>query len=224
MTTIYITIDTEYSAGFFARDGADARTANFDASIAGRTRDGQAGIEYQMDIFDAHGLKAVFFVDPMPALIWGVEAIADVVGPIVARGHDVQLHVHTEWLAFAGAANPLGSRTGRNIKDFTRDEQVLLLGYAANALQQAGAPRPVAFRAGNYGANDDTLRALASLGISYDSSHCPALAGEGECGISLGADDREPMEYCGVIEVPVGSIAAHRNRQRHAQLTALSGQ
>lgn len=69
----------------------------------------------------------------------------------------------------------------------------------------AGAPAPVAFRAGNYGANDDTLRALATLGITYDSSHCPALVG-GACQISLGPDDRDPELHHGVIEVPAGTI------------------
>ena len=69
----------------------------------------------------------------------------------------------------------------------------------------ANAPAPVAFRAGNYGANDDTLRALATLGITYDSSHCPALVG-GACQISLGPDDRDPELHHGVIEVPAGTI------------------
>jgi hypothetical protein len=118
-----------------------------------------------MDVFERHGIKAVFFVDPMPALVWGTAAIEDVVGPIVVRGHDVQLHIHTEWLELAGDANPLGMRTGMNIKDFGVEEQCVLLDYARGVLIAAGAPGPVAFRAGNYGANDDTLRALAQLGI-----------------------------------------------------------
>ena len=69
----------------------------------------------------------------------------------------------------------------------------------------ASAPAPVAFRAGNYGANDDTLRALAMLGITHDSSHCPALVG-GACQISLGSDDRDPVLHHRIIEVPAGTI------------------
>jgi peptidoglycan/xylan/chitin deacetylase (PgdA/CDA1 family) len=106
VTDVYITIDTEYSAGIYAREGFACRQSNFDRSIAGITSDGSAGISYQMDVFDRYGLKAVFFVDPMPALIWGVDSIADIVGPITERGHDVQLHLHTEWLEFAGAKKP----------------------------------------------------------------------------------------------------------------------
>jgi hypothetical protein len=221
MTAVYITIDTEYSSGIVAREGHDCRQSNFDRSIAGKTPGSSVGIEYQMDVFDRCGLKAVFFVDPMPALLWGVEAIADVVGPIVARGHDVQLHLHTEWLEFAGSKNPVGSRTGLNIKQFSFDEQLILLDYARTTLIAAGAPPPVAFRAGNYGANDDTLRALAKLGISYETSHCPGIANS-LCDISLGPDVRGPVMHQGVMEVPIGSIAGFSGAQRHAQITALS--
>ena len=223
MTRVYITIDTEYSAGHAKRAGLDAgaRAENFTRAIACRTPQGAVGVGYQLDAFDRCGLKAVFFVDPMPALVWGTQAIADVVGPIVARGHDVQLHLHTEWLELAGSANPLGSRTGLNIADFAFEDQCRLLDMARDWLVAAGAPRPVAFRAGNYGASDDTLRALAELGMTHDSSHPPGIAGS-LCRIALGPEDRAPVERCGVIEVPIGCIAAHGGGLRHAQITALS--
>jgi hypothetical protein len=221
MTHVYITIDTEYSSSLFRKLGRDSRAENFDKSIRGTTPTGDVGVSYQMDVFEQHGMKAVFFVDPMPALVWGVEAISDIVGPIIARGHDVQLHLHSEWLEFAGAHNPLGTRTGKNIKDFNVDEQMILLDYARTILMAAGAPAPIAFRAGNYGANDDTLRALSALGIAYDSSHCPGMA-QSDCAISLGPDDRAPMQYYGVIEVPIACIEAHGTGQRHGQITALS--
>ena len=220
MTRLYITIDTEYSFGLARRMGGGGRAENFASAIIGATSSGPLGIHYQMDRFDAHGIKAVFFVDPMSALVWGTEAVADVVGPIVARGHDVQLHLHSEWLEIAGAANPLGNRTGGNLRDFGFDEQCTLIDYARGVLIAAGAPRPVAFRAGNYGANDDTLRALAELGIAYDSSHCPGIA-VSVCQISLGPDDRQVQRHCGTIEVPIGCIAAPGGGLRHYQLTAL---
>lgn len=221
MVALYITIDTEYEYGFTARHGAGSRAQNFARAIKGETPDGDAGIFHQMDVFDRHGLKGVFFVDPMPALLWGTGAIADVVEPIIERGHDVQLHLHTEWLNLLGNKNPLGDRTGADIKDFTRDEQRVLLELAMELLMEAGAPRPVAFRAGNYGANDDTLRALADLGLTHDSSHPPGLM-EGDCEIGLGEEHRRPLRRLGVIEVPIGCIGDAFGGLRHAQLTALS--
>lgn len=222
MTSIYLTIDTEFSAKWLQRYGEKSLDSNFDASISGRVSDGEAGIFYQMDVFDAHGLKAVFFVDPMPALVWGTDAIKRIVHPIMERGHDIQLHIHTEWLELAGERNPLGGRTGRNIKDFNLDEQTTLISIGAEFLHRAGAHYPIAFRAGNYGANDNTLKALNANGIRYDTSHCPALVNSGDCAISLGANDLDPVNLYGVLEVPVGSIAARNGDQRHAQITAMS--
>ena len=223
MTSVYLTIDTEYAAHLPGANGTPGtRADNFARSIACETAAGAVGIFHQMDVLDAHGLKAVFFVDPMPALLWGVAAIEDVVGPIVARGHDVQLHCHTEWLEYA-AGTPLANLgSGRNLNDFTLHDQRTIIGFARDTLIAAGAPPPVAFRAGNYGANDETLLALAELGIAYDTSHCPALAGRGACAISLGPDDLRPVAHRGVIEVPAACLESFRGKLRHGQLTALS--
>ena len=219
MLRVYLTTDTEYSAGMYRR-GETSEAANFDHSIRGLTPSGEVGIFYQMDFLERHGLKGVFFVDPMPALVWGERAISRIVEPILSRGHDVQLHLHTEWLAF-GAGTPIGKRTGQHLKDFSREEQRALLAFARDTLVAAGAPPPVAFRAGNYGANDDTLRALADLGIGYDTSFCPGIAGSA-CAISLDPNCLAPTEHEGVVEVPVGAISAGGPHRRHAQLTALS--
>lgn len=221
MTSVFLTIDTEYSPGMYRTLGKAGRTENFLSSIIGRTPHGETGIRYQMDMLDRHGLKAVFFVDPMASLVWGVSAITDVVGPIVARGCEVQLHLHTEWLEFARANNVLPTRTGRDIKDFRFEEQCKLIEYARATLVAAGAPAPAAFRAGNYGANDDTLRALATLGLRYDSSFCPGISGSA-CAISIEAHTFDPTEVLGVIEVPVGCIGAPRHGLRHLQLTAVT--
>ncbi|MEO1488715.1 MAG: hypothetical protein AAFR88_04655, partial [Pseudomonadota bacterium] len=222
MTCVYITIDTEYSSGFASSPSAADRADNFARSFACETTDGALGVPYALARFAEHDLRAVFFVDPMPALVWGVAAIEDIIGPILDAGQDVQLHCHTEWLALAGAANPLSSkRTGRNLFEFDAQDQLAILDYARRTLIAAGAPAPIAFRAGNYGADDTSLAALAELGLAYDSSHCPAL-GQAASRISLGPQDRDPVRHQGVIEVPVGTIGAPKGGQRHAQITALS--
>lgn len=220
MTAVYITIDTEYSAKLARAHGREGRAENFARSIACETHSGDAGVFHQMEVLEEHGCKGVFFVDPMPALVWGSVAIADIVEPICKRGHDVQLHLHTEWLELAGSSNPIPGRTGRNLHEFTADEQIELIGLAKSLLMQAGAPSPTAFRAGNYGANDDTLRALAQHSIAYDSSHVPGIAAS-DCRISLSRDVREVTDHHGVLEVPVGTVRSFGG-PRHAQVTALS--
>jgi hypothetical protein len=219
-TNVYLTIDTEYSGGLFRTGGKADQAGNFARAILGRTPRGDVGIGYQMEMLDRYGLKAVFFVDPMPALVWGPGAVEAVVTPILQRGHEVQLHLHTEWLAVAREKPPIG-RTGHDMKDFTRAEQRQLIEWGIDALTAAGAPRPTAFRAGNYGANDDTLAALADAGIGIDTSHCPGIANS-LCEISLTSSDLAPVRHCGVIEVPIGAIRGFGHRMRHAQLTAIS--
>ncbi|MEJ7926606.1 hypothetical protein WG908_07535 [Sphingobium sp. AN641] len=220
MLRFYLTVDTELSSGHFARRGRAGLDANFASAIDGRTGRGPVGVAHQIDVLDAHGMKGVFFVDPLPALAVGIDVIKRIVHPILEREHDVQLHAHSEWLSFA-TRSPVGGRTGRNMKDFDLADQTAILEVARDCLVEAGAPAPVAFRAGNYGADDNTLRALARLGIRYDTSLTPGIKG-GACDISIVGDRLEPVEHLGVIEVPVAAIAAARGGRRHAQLTALS--
>lgn len=221
MTRVYITIDTEYSSGFCTGRSRAERAENYARCIACLTPEGPAGITHKLELLQRHGQKAVFFVDPMPALVWGIGAIEDIVAPIIEAGQDVELHCHTEWLGIAGADKLLASgRIGQNIADFPLDDQLEILTYARDVLIAAGAPPPVAFRAGNYGANDDTLRALTELGLTYDTSHTPALPDA--CRISLGPEVRDPIEHLGLIEVPVGTIGTLGGGQRHAQITALT--
>ena len=226
MTRAYITVDTEYSSGLYTGTGAVDRAENFARSIAGITPEGPAGITHKLHLLERFEQRATFFVDPMPALVWGVAAIEDMVAPILEAGQDVQLHCHTEWLELAGADNalrgrPLGERTGQHLKDFALEEQARILEYARDTLVAAGAPQPVAFRAGNYGANRDTLRALGALGIRYDSSHTPGIA-DGDCDLGLTSEDRQPLRHEGLIAVPTGCIATLTGGLRHAQVCALS--
>jgi hypothetical protein len=218
MTRAIISFDTELSAGLYQR-GFDAR-ANFESSILGRCREGDYGIHFQMDMLDRFGLTGVYFVDPMPALVYGPAIVGAIVQPIVARGHEVQLHIHTEWLQFA-RLNPVGRLTGRNIGDFPLAAQKRLIGLACDILIRSGAPRPTAFRAGNFGANDDTLRALAALGFRYDSSFNAAYVNDG-CAIAHDPANLGMRLHHGVCEVPVSGLLEGSDRFRPAQLCAMS--
>ena len=217
-TQVLITVDTELSYSR-AREGM-AVAENHATAIDGVTAAGAFGIGYQMERLEAHGLTGVFFVDPMPALVHGIDAITAIVAPIVARGHDVQLHLHSEWLELADE-QPVGSLRGRNIADFPLNAQVTLLARARDLLEAAGATRPIAFRAGNFGANDDTLRALAALGFRYDSSFSPSYLGQ-DCAISLPQETSAVTDHLGVRDVPVAAILDRPGHLRHAQLCALS--
>ena len=217
MTTALITIDTELSALLHQRGASVAN--NFAASITGRTAAGDFGIGWQMDVMDRWGVRGVYFVDPMPGLVYEPGFVTDIVGPIIERGHEVQLHIHTEWLEWA-KDRPV-SATGRNIGDFSATDQLTLLTWARDALVAAGAPPATAFRAGNYGADDRTIAVLPQLGIGWDSSFNAAYAG-GDCQISLDPARIDPCMIGDVIEVPVAGIEDRPGRMRPAQICALS--
>lgn len=218
MTSLLITVDTELSSSLH-RGGASVQD-NVARSIWAETPDGAFGIGWQMDLLDRHGLKGVFFLDPMPALVHGRDFLGAIVGAIVSRGHEVQLHIHTEWLEWVDNS-PVGGRRGRNIGDFALDDQITLLRLARTLLEEAGAPPILAFRAGNFGANDDTLRALATIGILWDSSVNPAYLGR-ECAIGMAADQIAPARRFGMAELPVSGIADRPGGFRPAQICAMS--
>lgn len=218
MTGVFITVDTELSVGRYLRGLGPHE--NLCESVFGVCGEGTFGILHQIRRLDAYGLKAVFFVDPMPAQVFGLDIIKRVVAPILEAGHEAQLHIHTEWLPYM-SIDPVDGRRGTSIRDFDYGDQRALLEMARGLLMAAGAPPPLAFRAGNYGANDDTLRALASLGIRYDTSFNPGYAGD-RPRISLPPAAVEPMLHHGVVEFPISCIADRPGGFRHAQLCALS--
>ncbi|HUD92031.1 hypothetical protein [Sphingobium sp.] len=218
MTALLITVDTELSAALHLQ--GVALEENVRRSIWAEARGQAVGIGWQMQLLDRHGLKGVFFLDPLPALIHGVDFLKPIVGEIVRRGHEVQLHIHTEWLAWV-KDSPVDGRQGRNIGDFTLADQILLLGLAKHLLEEAGAPPITAFRAGNFGANDDTLRALAAIDILWDSSVNPAYLGR-ECGIVADREQIAAVPTHGVIELPVSGIIDRPGGFRPAQICAMS--
>ena len=234
MTPVFLTVDTEFAWRHHAA-GLDV-----DAIYARSVEPAGVGLSHHLALLARHGLKGCFFVDPMPALVYGLKPVARMVEAVLAAEQEVQLHCHANW---AGArAGDRGAAFGRfNLNEYDLAEQTDLLAGARDLLVAAGAPAPIAFRAGAYAANDDTLVALAALGFVYDSSHNGAAPG----GIGLPRAGIAPVERAGLIELPVtliedvpgslrpfqicalssgesGQALAHAARERHAAVTIVS--
>lgn len=218
MTKVLITTDTELSPALHQR-GLDPRE-NFEITVMGRSPDGAVGIEYQMDRLSAHGLKGAFFVEALCAHALGLDMLKRVVDPILSRGHEVQLHVHTEWLDWI-EKDPVAGRRGENIFEFPESDQRTLLEMGAEALVRAGAPRPIAFRAGNYGADNATLRALKSIGVRFDTSYNQPYVGD-VCRIDVAEPLLEPAIVEGLTEVPITFFEDYPGHTRPLQLCAIS--
>lgn len=207
---VLLTVDTELTWRHYAPDG-DWRD-NFERSI----EPAGVGISWQLEILARHGLKACFFVDPMPALIYGLAPIERIVAPILSAGQEVQLHLHAFWAALAAGGKPAEAE----LIEFDRAGQRRLIGQARDLLVAAGVPPPTAFRGGSYAANDDTLAVLADLGFACDASH----NGSHRSLSAISLDDAQivPVRAGGIIEVPVTQIEARSGRLRHLQLCAVS--
>ena len=188
--------------------------------IYGDTKDGSFGIVYQAEVLNACRLKAVFLMESLFACAAGAGPLREVVNEIQQRGQEVQLHIHTEWLARTRDST-LPGRRGQNLTKFTANEQAILVARGLENLQNAGAKDICAFRAGNYGVNFDTLLALRKNGILFDTSHNAAYLWD-ERGLLVQQPLLQPRKFEGVYEIPITCVYDFRGRQRSAEPSALS--
>ena len=219
MLEVYFTIDVEVWCGGW--DQLDARfPAAFDRYVYGPKR--QGGLPAQLQVLSDHGLKSVCFVEPLFAGRFGLAPLREIVGLIQKEGHEVQLHLHTEWVDESKLPMLPDAPTEKrqHLRHFDRHEQVQLIGLGARWLEQAGAPYPNAFRAGNFAMNVDTLAALATVGIAVDSSYNACMGGL-QSGVAPGEVLNQPRQIGAVIELPMTVFMDGRGL-RHTQLTACS--
>lgn len=213
-TPVFLTVDTEIMWRHHV-NGLDPATL-YERSF----EPAGVGVSYQLERLRRHGLKASFFIDPMPALVYGLDPIKRIVETVLRGGQEVQLHLHPNW---AGAKrDDGGANFGKfDLSEYSRVEQETLITGARELLVAAGAPNPIAFRAGNYAGNDDTMAALAALGFAYDSSH-NGSAHPFPSAMTLQARQIAPIAHRGLTEVPVTLIEDRMEAYRNFQICALS--
>ena len=221
MMDVFFTVDVEiWCKGWTDLDQKfpDA----FRRYIHGPTAQGNYGLPYQMDVLSEHGLKGVFFIEPLFALRFGQAALDEIVGLVREGGHEVQLHLHTEWADEAlEPVLPGLTRKRQHLRYFSQAEQVTLIAKGLELMQRAGAQGINAFRAGSFAFNRDTLLALAEVGIPFDSSYNATMFGP-DSGVMPGLQLVEPVTCDGVHEYPMTVYRDGTSTLRHAQLTACS--
>jgi hypothetical protein len=215
MIDVYLTIDTECSMGG-AWGTADRRPVGPELAVLGRRGRDAYGIPLVMDILEAHGLRGTFFVEVLAGTVVGEPALADAYGDILKRGHDAQLHLHPVFYYYGQV------QRGRLSRDRLPDRMDLIGALPVETqrelLQEGvavfkrllGRP-PVAFRAGNYAANRDTLRILRDLGIAYDSSFNSAYL-DTSCLITERAPTNSAWQDGSLWEIPLTVFLTGRGR------------
>lgn len=174
MLNVFITVDTEVwpdSAGWphkplSAGTHCEREVA---AYFYGGEKGTGFGLPYQLRILRESGLKATYFVDPLFSFALGAEPLRDVLRLIGSHGQEVGLHMHPEWLTDPRCAN-LPAFQGPLICQYSEDDQTKLITAGATRLRELGASAVRSFRAGSWGADFSTLRALGRAGMTIDSS------------------------------------------------------
>ena len=110
---VYITVDTEVWPQSAPTSAADLDNI-YAEDVYGTTESGAFGVTFQMDVLNSYGLRAVFFVEALAATAFGSDHLARLVSTIQDRGHEVQLHVHPEWLKL-GARSILPDGSGKHM-------------------------------------------------------------------------------------------------------------
>lgn len=224
---VFLTVDTEvwpnvpgWPPKVRLTRGDSAMRSRIDVDIHGKTAAGAFGVGYQLDTLKRRGLRANYFVEPLACGFYGDDYLRELVGGIVKSGHDVQLHLHTEWLSdVQDTALPRSFR--QYLHEFDETEQTALIAWGARKLQTCGAAPIRAFRAGSYGANASTLKALVSNGIYMDSSYNSVYLGS-SCKLPTDRVRLQPWRLDGVLEFPVSVFEDYPGHMRHAQLCACS--
>jgi hypothetical protein len=222
---VLLTVDTELwpaVPGWPARalpPGPAALDDALAADIHGLTDGGGYGLPYQIGMLNHYGLQANYFLESLfaSASAAAADKLAHIAGLVQRGGHEVQLHLHTEWLReFQQPGLPVEPL--QFMCDLPLSQQSDLIRLGLDNLARAGVPRVHAFRAGSYGANLDTLRALAQHGIAIDSSYNPGHLHSNWGGARIG----QPRRIGDVWEFPVASFRDWPSHSRHAQLCAIS--
>jgi len=215
-TAVLLSIDTELT--WRAHMSGASWLDNYARSI----EPGGVGIGYQLATLAKYDLKACFFVDPLPARLFGIEPIRRMVGTILGAGQEVQLHIHPMWTQADRRGEVHDAPPVRfELTGFSEEEQLALILEGAETLREAGAPDPIAFRAGSFAANPDTLRAVARAGIRIDSSHNGSQM-PWPCETGLPATAVSPMSAGVLTELPVGLLREPGGKLRHLQIGAVS--
>ncbi len=219
MLDVLFTVDVEVWCGGW-KDLDKNFPNSFQRYVYGPTSRGHYGIPYHIEVLNQYGLKGVFFVETLFALRFGQQALDEIVGLIIEGGHEVQLHLHTEWVD--EARNPLFDHIHskrQHLRYFSLEEQVVLIAQGVEQLKVAGVQNINAFRAGSFAFNSDTLLALAANGIVFDSSYNASMFGL-DSGLMTGIPLVEPVEFAGVYEYPMTVFNDGTTSLRHTQLMA----
>lgn len=131
------------------------------------------------EILSKYLSSGTFFVDVYEYKLWGESKFKKLVLDLLSLNQDVQLHTHPSWRWDNRDTNNLNKYKTENSffvseKDFMAklsfDEQKYVISHGIEKLLEWTGLDVVSHRSGGYSINQNTIKALNSLGIKIDSS------------------------------------------------------
>lgn len=196
---VLITVDTETSIGGAFRDRR-LKPVGIEKRILGISENGCFGIPYMINLASRWRIPLTFFVETHNSYYFGKEGLRLVCEYIIRKNHDIQLHIHPNYLNFK-SSNPTEIKYSDLIHTYSFEQQVSLLEEGKKILTECGANSVSAFRAGCFGADENTLKALMETGIGIDSSYNQSFLN-----ITCEIENRKLNDVAdvqGVIEFPI---------------------
>jgi len=201
---VFITVDVECSMGGAWGDPG-VRPVPPARAMMGEYGGQALGVPLITGILRDRGLRATFFVEPFAEEQGHPGETERVCAHLVEHGQDVQLHVHPNHRHYGSHRRGLPYRFTDDMADLPAEEQEALVREGAARLGRWCGRAPVAFRAGNMGASEETLGALAAAGIRIDSSYAFPYAG-GQCRFSPADPWNGSRWYGDVLEVALSGF------------------
>jgi hypothetical protein len=167
---VYITFDVECSMGG-AWQNPGLKPVPPRLGMMGEYGANRYGIPLICAILHQHDLKATFFVEPFNAELGYPGETEPVVQYLVEQGQDVQLHIHPNHIHYAQQQAGQLCVQSDQMADLSLEVQQQMLEEGARRLKEWSGTRPVAFRAGNMGASEESLNAMTAAGLWIDSSY-----------------------------------------------------
>lgn len=166
------------------------------------------GIEKICTVLNNAGVRASFFLNVYEYTVWGRSELTSIAKLIHDFGHDVELHTHPIWI----------DRLCReNMFQFSLEEQRNIIRWGADFIEKATGRRPRIHRAGAYGYNLDTLRALSECGFVADSSNYYGHPFS-RCMLTRNC----PVESHGIMELPVSMTTGVDGNIRKCDLDVMT--
>lgn len=181
-TKLLITIDTEVRSP----DRADA----FEHDVLGCTQSNPRGAYWIAELLTSYRMAGVFFLDVYGSGRFRNAPYRELCDRLSSGGHSIELHTHPDQMY---------DPERFSMHEYSLADQITIIREGKALLQEWTGKTPTAHRAGRYGANEDTLKAIHANGIYLDSSF---FYGRANCKLPFG-NSNDPFQSHGIWEIPV---------------------